>query len=193
MRGRTPARSPRPSPGAARARGLLRGARPPRSGCTQPEMTARCSSAATGAGERSRRTPTPTCAGSTAASRSASVAPSSPRDHLGQLAPRHPFFRVSPRAPPRHPFSRIFRAFVTTGAGMLDLWPHRTPCSGARARTHARLLTPRRHEISDLARNSLSPESQVVDVTLEFGHHRPSLMHVAKNSGKVSASAGTDG
>ena len=56
---------------------------------------------------------------------------------------------------------------------MLDLWPHRTLCSGARARTHARLLTPRRHEISDLARNSLSPESQVIDVTLELatGHH----------------------
>jgi len=84
-------------PGAARARGLLRAARPPRSGCTQPESTARCSSAATGAGERSRRTPTSTCAGSTAASRSASVVPSSPRDHLGQLAPLHPFFRGSPQ------------------------------------------------------------------------------------------------
>jgi hypothetical protein len=66
------------------------------------------------------------------------------------------------------------RAFVTTGAALLDLWPHRTLCSGARASTHARLLTPQSHEISDLARNSLSPESQVIDVTLELaitGHH----------------------
>lgn len=62
------------------------------------------------------------------------------RDHLGQLVPLHLFFRVSPRAPPQHRFFRIFRAFVTTGAAMLDLWPHRTPCSGARGSTPPRLV-----------------------------------------------------